>query len=69
MLKLFYFLFILFQRKIIGLKNAIVTVYKLAGPFGYFRGISARVLFVMPSTAICWGTYESVKFLLKRLDL
>ncbi|XP_075235937.1 mitoferrin-like [Lycorma delicatula] len=54
------------KDKVVGLKNAVTTVYNLAGPLGYFRGTSARVLFVMPSTAICWGTYETVKFLLKK---
>lgn len=44
--------------------NAIRTVYKLGGPFGFFRGISARVLYQMPSTAICWSTYEFFKYLL-----
>lgn len=52
------------QLKVSGLLNAIRTVYKLGGPFGYFRGMSARVLYQMPSTAICWSTYEFFKYLL-----
>lgn len=52
------------QFKVSGLLNAIRTVYKLGGPFGYFRGMSARVLYQMPSTAICWSTYEFFKYLL-----
>lgn len=39
-------------------------VYKLAGPFGYFRGMQARILYQMPAAAICWSTYEFFKFVL-----
>ncbi|XP_063227568.1 mitoferrin-1 [Bacillus rossius redtenbacheri] len=49
-----------------GLINAIRTVYKLGGPAGYFRGMQARVLYQMPSTAICWSMYELFKYLLGR---
>lgn len=47
-----------------GLIHAIRTVYKLGGPSGYFRGIHARVLYQMPSTAICWSMYEFFKYML-----
>ncbi|XP_049778911.1 mitoferrin-1 [Schistocerca cancellata] len=47
-----------------GLFHAIRTVYKLGGLKGYFRGIQARVLYQMPSTAICWSMYEFFKYLL-----
>uniref|UniRef100_A0A8D8VAK0 Mitoferrin-2 n=1 Tax=Cacopsylla melanoneura TaxID=428564 RepID=A0A8D8VAK0_9HEMI len=52
------------QEKISGLFAAIRSVYKLGGPFGFFRGLQARVLYQMPSTAICWSTYEFFKYLL-----
>lgn len=52
------------QMKVSGLMNAIRTVYKVGGPFGYFRGMSARVIYQMPSTAICWSTYEFLKYML-----
>lgn len=45
-----------------GLLNAVRTVYRLGGPLGFFKGMSARVLYQMPSTAICWSTYEFFKF-------
>lgn len=51
--------------KVHGLGNAIRTVYKIGGPLGYFRGMSARVLYQMPSTAICWSTYEFFKYMLR----
>lgn len=52
------------QVKVSGLVNAIQTVYKIGGPLGYFRGMSARVIYQMPSTAICWSTYEFFKYML-----
>ncbi|RZF49101.1 hypothetical protein LSTR_LSTR008387 [Laodelphax striatellus] len=52
---------------IIGVWNAVKKVYTLAGPSGYFRGATARVLHIMPSTGICWGTYESMKYALQKV--
>ncbi|KAK9501592.1 hypothetical protein O3M35_012289 [Rhynocoris fuscipes] len=51
-----------------GLVNAVRTVYKLGGPFGFFKGLSARVIYQMPSTAICWSTYEFFKYFLIKKD-
>lgn len=50
--------------RVSGLIEAIETVYRLGGPFGYFRGLKARVLYQMPSAAICWSTYEFFKYAL-----
>jgi len=47
-----------------GLFRAVMTVYTLGGPGGFFRGMVARVLYQMPSTAISWTTYEFFKFVL-----
>lgn len=47
-----------------GLFRAVTTVYTLGGPGGFFRGMVARVLYQMPSTAISWTTYEFFKFVL-----
>ncbi|PSN44197.1 Mitoferrin-2 [Blattella germanica] len=47
-----------------GLIHSIRTVYKLGGASGFFRGLSARVLYQMPSTAICWSMYEFFKYML-----
>lgn len=38
----------------------------MAGPFGFFKGLNARVLYSMPATAICWSTYEFFKFILSQ---
>jgi len=43
-------------------------IYHMAGPLGFFRGMTARVLYSMPATAICWSTYEFFKFYLCGLD-
>ncbi|GJQ75888.1 mfrn [Trypoxylus dichotomus] len=47
-----------------GLLQAIKKVYRIGGSKAYFRGIQARVWYQMPSTAICWSTYEFFKYLL-----
>lgn len=40
----------------------------MAGPLGFFKGLTPRVLYSMPATAICWSTYEFFKFYLCGLD-
>ena len=52
------------EEMVKGLVGAFRAIYKSAGVAGYFKGVSARVLFQMPSTAICWSVYESFKYLL-----
>ncbi|GBL86410.1 Mitoferrin-1 [Araneus ventricosus] len=49
------------RTKIRGLPHALVTVYKMNGIWGFTRGIKARVMHQMPSTAICWCVYEFFK--------
>lgn len=44
------------------------TVYTLGGLRGFFRGMVARVIYQMPSTAISWTTYEFFKFVLIKKD-
>lgn len=44
--------------------QAMKTVYRLGGLGGYFRGVQARIMYQMPSTAICWSTYEFFKYIL-----
>lgn len=47
-----------------GMKEAFKLVYEFQGLKGYFRGVQARVLYQMPSTAISWSVYELFKNLL-----
>uniref|UniRef100_A0A0A9ZHV2 Mitoferrin-1 n=1 Tax=Lygus hesperus TaxID=30085 RepID=A0A0A9ZHV2_LYGHE len=52
------------EANVRGLTNAVRAVYRLGGPLGFFKGLSPRVLYQMPSTAICWSTYEFFKWFL-----
>ena len=45
-----------------GLGAAFRTVYEFRGLQGYFRGLQARVVYQMPSTAISWSVYEFFKY-------
>lgn len=47
--------------KIKGLQHAMVTIYKMHGLWGFTRGMKARVMHHVPSTAICWCVYEFFK--------
>ncbi|XP_029496136.1 mitoferrin-2 [Oncorhynchus nerka] len=50
------------HRHITGLAHAFRTVYRLGGLPGFFKGIQARVIYQMPSTAISWSVYEFFKY-------
>lgn len=39
-----------------GMLDAIYMVYRLGGPTGYFRGMTARIVHQMPATGLCWFT-------------
>ncbi|BES94681.1 unnamed protein product [Nesidiocoris tenuis] len=47
-----------------GLFNAAKAVYSIGGPKAFLKGIRARTVYQMPSTAICWSIYEFWKWLL-----
>ncbi|NWV17471.1 MFRN1 protein, partial [Origma solitaria] len=52
-----------------GMANAFGTVYQLGGVTGFFKGVQARVIYQMPSTAIAWSVYEFFKYLLTKHSL
>lgn len=52
-----------------GMVNAFRMVYQLNGLPGYFKGIQARVIYQMPSTAISWSVYEFFKYFLTKHQL
>ncbi|NXN81032.1 MFRN1 protein, partial [Bombycilla garrulus] len=52
-----------------GMANAFSTVYQLGGLPGFFRGVQARVIYQMPSTAISWSVYEFFKYFLSQRTL
>uniref|UniRef100_A0A8C3QYF8 Mitoferrin-1 n=1 Tax=Cyanoderma ruficeps TaxID=181631 RepID=A0A8C3QYF8_9PASS len=47
-----------------GMANAFGTVYRLGGLPAFFKGVRARVIYQMPSTAIAWSVYEFFKYFL-----
>lgn len=50
------------HRHISGLAHAFRTVYRLGGLRGFFKGVQARIIYQMPSTAISWSVYEFFKY-------
>lgn len=49
-----------------GFVEAFRTVYRFRGARGFLSGVSARVLYQMPSTAIAWSVYEFFKAYITR---
>ncbi|NWW73113.1 MFRN1 protein, partial [Climacteris rufus] len=54
---------------LVGMGNAFRTVYRLQGLPGFFKGVQARVIYQMPSTAIAWSVYEFFKYFLTKHKL
>ena len=54
------------EGTITGITHAIKTIYKYRGWSGFFQGMTARVLYVMPGTAISWSVYEFFKFVITK---
>lgn len=52
-----------------GMANAFSTVYRIGGLPAFFRGIHARVIYQMPSTAIAWSVYEFFKYFMTKQQL
>ncbi|KAI9797889.1 MAG: asparaginyl-tRNA synthetase [Piccolia ochrophora] len=44
-----------------GLWEAAGIIHRRQGMMGFFRGLKPRVITTMPSTAICWSSYEMAK--------
>uniref|UniRef100_A0AAV2LLF4 Uncharacterized protein n=1 Tax=Knipowitschia caucasica TaxID=637954 RepID=A0AAV2LLF4_KNICA len=53
-------------RQISGLGEAFRTVYRSGGPAAFFKGVQARVIYQMPSTAISWSVYEFFKYIITK---
>lgn len=47
-----------------GALDAIRTIHATEGTSAFTKGLGPRVLFHVPSMAICWSTYESIKYVL-----
>ena len=52
------------ETPISGVTDAVCRIWRSAGPAGFIRGMIPRILVHMPSTAICWSTYEYFKYFL-----
>ncbi|XP_036384903.1 mitoferrin-2-like [Megalops cyprinoides] len=52
--------------RISGLAHAFRTVYRLGGLPAFFKGVQARVIYQMPSTAISWSVYEFFKYIITK---
>uniref|UniRef100_A0A3Q3J0I4 Mitoferrin-1 n=1 Tax=Monopterus albus TaxID=43700 RepID=A0A3Q3J0I4_MONAL len=52
-----------------GMANAFRAVYRLGGLTAFFKGVQARVIYQMPSTAIAWSVYEFFKYFLTKQQL
>lgn len=51
---------------ITGMASAFRTVHQVGGVTAYFRGVQARVIYQIPSTAIAWSVYEFFKYLITK---
>ncbi|XP_028313825.1 mitoferrin-2-like [Gouania willdenowi] len=54
------------SRHISGLAEAFRTVYRMGGVPAFFKGVQARVIYQMPSTAISWSVYEFFKYIITK---
>merc|ERR1712226_111829 len=52
-------------NKVVGLRSAAGTIFRIAGVRGFFQGLTARMLYQAPSTAVSWSVYEFFKYYLK----
>uniref|UniRef100_A0A3Q3EVM2 Solute carrier family 25 member 28 n=1 Tax=Kryptolebias marmoratus TaxID=37003 RepID=A0A3Q3EVM2_KRYMA len=46
--------------------EAFRTVYRMGGVPAFFKGVQARVIYQMPSTAISWSVYEFFKYIITK---
>ena len=53
-------------RHISGLGEAFRAVYRMGGVPAFFKGVQARVIYQMPSTAISWSVYEFFKYIITK---
>ncbi|XP_041640423.1 mitoferrin-2-like [Cheilinus undulatus] len=54
------------SRHISGLGEAFRTVYRMGGMPAFFKGVQARIIYQMPSTAISWSVYEFFKYIITK---
>ncbi|XP_016890529.1 mitoferrin-2-like [Cynoglossus semilaevis] len=54
------------EGHISGLGEAFRTVYRTGGVPAFFKGVQARIIYQMPSTAISWSVYEFFKYIITK---
>lgn len=54
------------NNAITGMVQAARTIYEYRGLPGFFKGLTARVIYQAPSTAISWSVYEFFKFFITK---
>jgi len=47
-----------------GIISTMQAIKAQEGMAGFFRGLGPRIMLAVPSAAMCWGTYETVRALL-----
>jgi solute carrier family 25 iron transporter 28/37 len=52
------------QSSIRGMSEAFRTVYRFQGIPGFFKGMTPRIIYQIPSTAVAWSVYEFFKYFL-----
>lgn len=52
------------NKPVVGLRQAVFRIYQCCGMRGYFQGLSARIVYQMPATAVSWSVYEFFKYML-----
>lgn len=52
------------KTEVRGFQSAFRTIYQMAGWRGFFHGLTPRILYQAPSTAISWSVYEFFKYYL-----
>ena len=53
-------------NEINGLVGAARSIRTMVGLRGFFSGLTARILYQAPSTAISWSVYEFIKYFMKK---
>jgi len=48
-----------------GIISTMEAIHQKEGMAGFFRGLGPRILLAVPAAAMCWGTYESVRMMLR----
>jgi len=55
-------------NRVVGMWSALITVHRMHGVGGFFRGLWAKIIYQAPSTAISWSVYEYFKWVIQTYD-